>query len=133
MNEANELKHAPTYHKPRVETVEKKPSAALPKPEVVKEKKFTSIEISAEQPKPAVRSTRTVQNSRSVKRSEPLKQPEYTFTPVISPIFGMDETTEPKHAKKAKRLCRKYVKLYRLRRRKIRWEPCFLRCTEPRS
>ena len=101
MNEANELKHAPTYHKPRVETVEKKPSAALPKPEVVKEKKFTSIEISAEQPKPAVRSTRTVQNSRSVKRSEPLKQPEYTFTPVISPIFGMDETTEPKHAKKS--------------------------------
>lgn len=100
MEEARELKHAPTVEKARVETVEKSVSAAPVEPEV-KEKKFTTIEISEEQPKAAtIRSNRSMQKTRSTKRSEPLKQPEFTFTPVISPIFGMDETTEPKHAKK---------------------------------
>lgn len=101
MEEASELKHASTYEKPRVETVVKKPIVQPTPVETVPEKKFTTIEISEEQPKKnAVRSTRAMQSNRAVKRNEPLKQQEYTFTPVISPIFGMDETSEPKHAKK---------------------------------
>lgn len=101
MSEASELKHASTYEKPRVETVVKKPIVQPTQPEAVQEKKFTTIEISEEQPKKnTVRSVRPAQSNRAVKRSEPIKQQEYTFTPVISPIFGMDETAEPKHAKK---------------------------------
>lgn len=102
MEHASELKHAPIYEKPRVETVVNNPSVPLEPSEPVKEKKFTTIEIIEEPKQTAVRSSRTQGNSaRTVKRSEPLKQQEFTFTPVISPIFGIDETAEPKHAKKS--------------------------------
>lgn len=102
MEEASELKHAPIYEKPRVETVVRKQSVQPAPVEAAQEKKFTTIEISEEQPKKtAVKSNRSAQSVRGIKRNEPLKQQEFTFTPVISPIFGMDETAEPKHAKKS--------------------------------
>lgn len=101
VEEAADLKHAALQEKPRVESVNVKASQPEVKQEPVKEKKFTSIEISEEQPKKvAQRAERNAYSKRSGKRTELPKQ-EYAFTPVISPIFGVDETSEGKHAKQA--------------------------------
>ncbi len=99
VSEAADLKHASVQEKPRVESVNAKAVMPEVKQEPVKEKKFTSIEISEEQPKKVTqRVDRNTYGKRSNKRSELPKQ-EYAFTPVISPIFGVDETSEGKHAK----------------------------------
>ncbi len=60
------------------------------------EKKFTKIdadrEVTATTVKRSVQRNEVRSEKRSMKRSEPMKK-EFEFTPVISPIFGVDEQT----------------------------------------
>lgn len=61
---------------------------------VAKETKFKSIELGEQETPKRVRSEkeRVTNGKRGMKRSEPIRK-EFEFTPVISPIFGVDEET----------------------------------------
>ena len=88
-------KHAPMTHQkePLAEPVREE--AIMPQRKR-QEKKFTTIDADTDsKPKPTSAKRPVVQRpeKRSVKRSEPVKK-EFEFTPVISPIFGVDETTK---------------------------------------
>lgn len=90
-------KHAPVSpHEYKAQPQVEMNVEALPVQRSRQEKKFTTIDADqGVKPKPIKQ--RPIQRSekRIVKRSEPVKK-EFEFTPVISPIFGMDEQNEPK-------------------------------------
>ena len=84
---AREVKETPQHHSAVSEASFGQPAA--------KETKFTSIEVSEQEAPKRTQAPkeRIVGSKRNVKRSEPIRK-EFEFTPVISPIFGVDEETE---------------------------------------
>ena len=77
----------------RVEPVHSVPSR-IQKP-VVEEKKeshFTTIDLEEEKKPPRRTQSASLRRTPTVMRSEPTKK-EFEFVPVISPMFGADETT----------------------------------------
>lgn len=108
-DEEEELsKETVEVHRPKVREIKEDPQpqpvvqeTVFERP-VAKEAKFTNIEISEQKkPKRTIGERDRALNKRSVKRSEPIRK-EFEFTPVISPIFGVDEESDnsPMHAAK---------------------------------
>lgn len=93
--QAAEVKEAPRH----TAVVEEEAAA----PTTSKETRFKSIEISEQEPPKRVyrEKERTAHGSRTMKRGEPIRK-EFEFTPVISPIFGVDEDTPSASKKNAK-------------------------------